>query len=51
MRTAFFSIAALVAILPALAAPANIPISKFAGPVKANSYIMYVLPILSAFQM
>jgi len=40
MRAAFFSAAALAVILPALGAPANIPISKHAGPVKANSYII-----------
>ncbi|KAF8597655.1 serine protease [Ceratobasidium sp. AG-I] len=40
MRAAFFSVAALAVILPALGAPANIPISKHAGPVKANSYII-----------
>ncbi|GAB1525269.1 hypothetical protein RhiTH_008427 [Rhizoctonia solani] len=40
MRAAFFSVAALAVILPALGAPANIPIGKHAGPVKANSYII-----------
>lgn len=40
MRAAFFSAAALAVILPALGAPANIPISKHAGPIKANSYII-----------
>ncbi|KAF8597650.1 subtilisin-like protein [Ceratobasidium sp. AG-I] len=40
MRTAFLSIAALASILSALGAPANTPISKFAGRVKANSYIV-----------
>ncbi|KAG8714145.1 subtilisin-like serine protease [Ceratobasidium sp. 395] len=38
---AFISIAALAAIIPALAAPTgNVPINKFAGQVKANSYII-----------
>ncbi|KAF8597654.1 putative subtilisin-like serine protease [Ceratobasidium sp. AG-I] len=39
---AFISIAALAAILPALAAPTsgNVPITKFPGSVKANSYII-----------
>ncbi|KAG8709059.1 subtilisin-like serine protease [Ceratobasidium sp. 395] len=38
---AFISVAALAAIIPALAAPTgNIPINKFAGQVKANSYII-----------
>ncbi|KAF8597653.1 subtilisin-like protein [Ceratobasidium sp. AG-I] len=40
MRAAFFSVAALALILPALGVPTNTPISKFAGPVKANSYIV-----------
>jgi hypothetical protein len=39
---AFISAAALAVILPALGAPtANVPITKFPGQVKANSYIMY----------
>jgi hypothetical protein len=42
MRAAFFSVAALAVILPALGVPTNVPISKHAGPVKANSYIMCV---------
>ncbi|KAG8714144.1 subtilisin-like serine protease [Ceratobasidium sp. 395] len=38
---AFISVAALAAIIPALAAPTgNVPINKFAGQVKANSYII-----------
>ncbi|KAG8741725.1 subtilisin-like serine protease [Ceratobasidium sp. 414] len=40
MRAVFISAAALAAILPAFAAPTNVPISKHAGPVKANSYII-----------
>ncbi|KAG9103701.1 subtilisin-like serine protease, partial [Ceratobasidium sp. 392] len=40
MRAVFISAAALAAILPALAVPTNIPISKHAGPVKADSYII-----------
>ncbi|KAG8714318.1 subtilisin-like serine protease [Ceratobasidium sp. 394] len=40
MRSVFISAAALAAILPALAVPTNVPISKHAGPVKANSYII-----------
>jgi hypothetical protein len=40
---AFISAAALAVILPALGAPTgNVPITKFPGQVKANSYIMYV---------
>lgn len=41
---AFISIAVLAAVLSAVAAPTaiNIPITKVPGPVKANSYIMYV---------
>ncbi|KAG9120599.1 subtilisin-like serine protease [Ceratobasidium sp. 392] len=38
---AFISVAALAAVIPALAAPTgNVPITKFAGQVKANSYII-----------
>ncbi|QRV89194.1 cuticle-degrading protease [Ceratobasidium sp. AG-Ba] len=38
---AFISIAALAALIPALAAPTgNVPITKFPGQVKANSYII-----------
>ncbi|KAG9124717.1 subtilisin-like serine protease, partial [Ceratobasidium sp. 392] len=37
---AFISIAALSVLLRALAAPTNVPISKHAGPVKANSYLI-----------
>ncbi|KAG8714143.1 subtilisin-like serine protease [Ceratobasidium sp. 395] len=41
MRAVFISAAALAAILPVFAAPTvNVPISKHAGPVKANSYII-----------
>ncbi|KAG9082592.1 subtilisin-like serine protease, partial [Ceratobasidium sp. 392] len=40
MRAVFISAAALAAIFPALAVPANIPISKHAGPVKTDSYII-----------
>ncbi|KAJ1307126.1 hypothetical protein OPQ81_001244 [Rhizoctonia solani] len=41
MRAVFISAAVLAAILPAFAAPTtNVPISKFAGPVKTNSYII-----------
>ncbi|KAH7337443.1 serine protease [Rhizoctonia solani] len=41
MRTAFFTVAAFSAILTAFAAPTvNVPVSKHAGPVKANSYII-----------
>ncbi|KAG9122532.1 subtilisin-like serine protease [Ceratobasidium sp. 392] len=36
----FVLVAALSVLIPALAAPTNIPISKHAGPVKANSYII-----------
>ncbi|QRV74428.1 cuticle-degrading protease [Ceratobasidium sp. AG-Ba] len=38
---AFVSVAALAALIPALAAPTgNVPITKFPGQVKANSYII-----------
>ncbi|KAG8786725.1 subtilisin-like serine protease [Ceratobasidium sp. 428] len=38
---AFISVAVLAAIIPALSAPtSNVPINKFAGQVKANSYII-----------
>ncbi|KAF8751539.1 peptidase [Rhizoctonia solani] len=41
MRATFISAALLAAVLPALAAPTNnVPISKYAGPVKSNSYII-----------
>ncbi|KAG8770339.1 subtilisin-like serine protease [Ceratobasidium sp. 428] len=41
MRAVFISAAALAAILPAFGAPTgNVPISKYAGPVKTNSYII-----------
>ncbi|QRV89222.1 proteinase R [Ceratobasidium sp. AG-Ba] len=40
MRAVFISAAALAAILPVFAVPTNVPISKYAGPVKANSYII-----------
>ncbi|QRV89205.1 proteinase R [Ceratobasidium sp. AG-Ba] len=40
MRVLFISTAALAVILPALGIPTNVPISKHAGPVKANSYII-----------
>ncbi|KAG8685417.1 subtilisin-like serine protease, partial [Ceratobasidium sp. 423] len=40
MRATFISAALLAAILPAFAAPTTVPISKLAGPVKANSYII-----------
>ncbi|KAF8704717.1 peptidase, partial [Rhizoctonia solani] len=41
MRATFVSAALLAAVLPALAAPTNnVPISKYAGPVKSNSYII-----------
>ncbi|KAH7327598.1 peptidase S8/S53 domain-containing protein [Rhizoctonia solani] len=41
MRAVFITAAALAAILPAFGAPTtNVPISKFAGPVKTNSYII-----------
>ncbi|KAG8728722.1 subtilisin-like serine protease [Ceratobasidium sp. 428] len=37
---AFVSLAALSVLIPALAAPTSVPISKHAGPVKANSYLI-----------
>ncbi|KAG8741726.1 subtilisin-like serine protease [Ceratobasidium sp. 414] len=37
---AFISIAALYALAPVFAAPTSVPITKHAGPVKANSYIV-----------
>ncbi|KAH7327608.1 serine protease [Rhizoctonia solani] len=41
MRTVFVSAAAFAVILPVFAAPTtNVPISKFAGRIKANSYII-----------
>ncbi|CAE6469115.1 unnamed protein product, partial [Rhizoctonia solani] len=41
MRTIFVSAATLAVILPSFAAPTpNVPISKFAGQVKTNSYII-----------
>lgn len=40
MRAAFFTCAALAVILPALGVPTNVPITKHAGSVKADSYIV-----------
>ncbi|QRV74425.1 cuticle-degrading protease [Ceratobasidium sp. AG-Ba] len=40
MRAAFFTCAALAVILSALGVPTNVPISKHAGSVKADSYIV-----------
>ncbi|KAG8723507.1 subtilisin-like serine protease [Ceratobasidium sp. 395] len=37
---AFISLAALSVLIPTLAAPTSVPISKHAGPVKANSYLI-----------
>ncbi|KAG8728650.1 subtilisin-like serine protease [Ceratobasidium sp. 428] len=37
---AFISLAALSVLIPAFAAPTSVPISKHAGPVKANSYLI-----------
>ncbi|CAE6526155.1 unnamed protein product [Rhizoctonia solani] len=41
MRAVFVTTAALAAVLSAFAAPtSNVPVSKYAGPVKTNSYII-----------
>ncbi|QRV89207.1 cuticle-degrading protease [Ceratobasidium sp. AG-Ba] len=40
MRAVFITAATLAAIIPAFAVPTNVPISKHAGPVKADSYII-----------
>ncbi|KAG9084598.1 subtilisin-like serine protease [Ceratobasidium sp. UAMH 11750] len=37
---AFVSIAALCALAPVFAVPTSVPITKYAGPVKASSYIV-----------
>ncbi|KAG9081754.1 subtilisin-like serine protease [Ceratobasidium sp. 370] len=42
IRAVFTSAAALAAILPALAVPTNVPISKHSRPVKASSHIMFI---------
>ncbi|KAG9086852.1 subtilisin-like serine protease [Ceratobasidium sp. 370] len=39
---AFISIAALYALAPVFAAPTSVPITKHAGPVKANSYLVKI---------
>ncbi|KAG9083429.1 subtilisin-like serine protease [Ceratobasidium sp. UAMH 11750] len=41
---AFVSIAALCALAPVFAVPTSIPITKYAGPVKAGSYIVVQTP-------
>ncbi|KAG9081755.1 subtilisin-like serine protease, partial [Ceratobasidium sp. 370] len=39
---AFISVAALYALAPVFAAPTSVPITKYAGPVKANSYLVKI---------